>query len=147
MLFEIMPACNDTVSEAVPAPAPEADASKKKKEEGQRTIKLGDFGSVDLRIGRVVDVKVHEGARKPMYVLSVDFGKEIGTRTIVAGIRDFYGPEELLNKKIVCLVNLEPKTIAGVPSCGMVLAADSGGKVSLLVPDRSSETEEGSRVR
>jgi methionine--tRNA ligase beta chain len=127
----------------VPSPAPAAAPSK---EEGPKTIRIGDFASADLRVGRITEVKVHEGARKPMYVLTVDLGKEIGTRTIVAGIRDFYAPDELLGKRVVCLVNLEPKAIAGVMSCGMVLAADSGDRVSLLVPDRS-EMEEGSRVR
>lgn len=127
----------------LPAAAPPEEALA----EGPRTIDLNEFRNADIRVGRIVEAKVHEGARKPMYVLSVDLGKEFGIRTMVAGIRESYGPEELLNKKVVCLVNLEPKMIAGVMSCGMVLAADSGGKVSLLVPDRGPEMEEGSRVR
>ena len=124
-----------------------AAAPGEPKAEEPRNIGPDEFRNADIRIGRIVDVKVHEGARKPMYVLSVDLGREIGTRTIVAGIRDFYAPEELLNKKVACLVNLEPKSIAGVVSSGMVLAADSGGRVSLLVPDRAADTDEGSRVR
>jgi methionyl-tRNA synthetase len=135
------------VAQEAPAQPTRATAPKEAKAEGPRTITMDEFRSADIRIGRVVDVKVHEAARKPMYVLSVDLGKEIGIRTIVAGIRDFYAPEELLNKKVVCLVNLEPKPIAGVVSCGMVLATESGEKVSLLVPDRSTEIEEGGRIR
>ena len=111
------------------------------------TIRIGEFGKADIRVGRIADVKVHEGARKPMYVLSVDFGEEIGTRTIVAGIREFYGPEELLGKKVVCLVNLEPKMVAGVLSSGMVLAADGGERVSVLIPDKAEHIKEGSKVR
>jgi export-related chaperone CsaA len=147
MLFDIMLQDEKSAAQDAPAPLPRADVPKETRTEEPRTIRMDEFKDADLRIGKVVDVKVHEGARKPMYVLSVDLGKEIGIRTIVAGIREFYSPEELLNKKVVCLVNLEPKTIAGVVSCGMVLAADSGEKVSLLVPDRSFETEEGSRIR
>ena len=136
-----------TVPASDSAALPKAPPLPEAKADGPKSIGFDEFRSADIRVGRITEVKVHEGARKPMYVLSVDLGKEIGTRTIVAGIREFYAPEELLGKKVACLVNLEPKTIAGVVSSGMVLAADSGGKVSLLVPDRSSEMEEGSRVR
>lgn len=136
-----------TVPAAGPASLPKEPPPQEALPAGPKNIGFEEFRSADIRVGRITEVRVHEGARKPMYVLSVDFGEEIGTRTIVAGIREFYAPEELLGKKVVCLVNLEPKSIAGVMSCGMVLAADSKGKVSLLVPDRGPETEEGSRVR
>jgi export-related chaperone CsaA len=114
-------------------------------EDGIKKISLPEFSGADIRVGRILDAKDHEGAKKPMYVLSVGFGSEIGTRQIVAGIKEAYAKEELLGKKIICLVNLEPKMIAGIESEGMVLAAESGGVVSLLVPDK--DLEEGSKVR
>lgn len=102
------------------------------------------FSQLDIRIGKVVNVEDHEKARKPMYLLTVDFGGEIGRRTIVAGIRAFYSKEELSGRKVVCVVNLDPKEIAGVQSQGMVLAAGEDDSVSLLSADR--DMAEGTRV-
>lgn len=107
-------------------------------------VSIEEFKSIDIRVGKIIDVKVHDAARNPMYVLRIDFGADVGERTIVAGIRDKYAQEELLGKKIACIVNLPPKMIAGVESNGMILAADSGDVLSVLVPDR--EIAQGSRV-
>lgn len=109
-----------------------------------KNISLLEFSAADMRVGRITEVRDHAGTRRPMYVLSVYLGEEIGTRIVVAGLKEFYTRDELVGKKVVCIVNLEPKTIAGVESKGMVLAAESGGKVSLLVPDR--DLDEGSKV-
>ncbi|MDE1851478.1 MAG: tRNA-binding protein [Candidatus Micrarchaeota archaeon] len=106
---------------------------------------IDEFSAIDMRVGMIVDVEEHAAARKPMYKLTVDFGAEIGKRTIVAGIRSLYSMEELLNRKIVCVVNLEPKSIAGVESQGMLLAAGDESNISILVPYRDIEI--GSRVR
>lgn len=109
-------------------------------------VSLEEFKNIDIRIGKILEAKVHETARKPMYVLRIDFGGELGERTLVAGIRDRYAKEELEGKKIACIVNLDPKQVAGVESKGMILAAESGdGSLSLLVPDR--DIEQGSKVR
>jgi methionine--tRNA ligase beta chain len=106
---------------------------------------LEEFKSLDIRVGKILEAKTHETARKPMYVLRIDFGGEIGERTIVAGIRDKYEREELEGKSIACIINLEPKKVAGVDSNGMILAAEnSEGVVSILVPDK--QIEAGSRV-
>ncbi len=106
-------------------------------------VSLETFSALDIRIGKIVNAEEHEKARKPMYKLTVDFGSSIGTRTIIAGIRDQYGKDELLGKKVACIINLEPKIIAGVESQGMMLAAGEE-KISVLVPER--EVDEGSRV-
>jgi methionyl-tRNA synthetase len=113
-------------------------------EDGIKKISLSEFAGADIRVGRILEVRDHEGARKPMYVLTVGLGAEMGTSQLVAGLKEFYTKEELMGKKVVCVVNLEPKSIAGVESEGMVLAAESDGRVSLIVPDR--DLEEGSRV-
>ena len=107
-------------------------------------ISVDYLKGIEMRVGRVIDVKDHEGTKKPMYILSIDFGKELGVRTIVAGVKAYYQKDELLGRKIICVVNLEPKAIAGVESNGMVLAAESQDKVSLLVPEK--DLEEGSLV-
>jgi export-related chaperone CsaA len=107
-------------------------------------VSIEEFKNIEMRIGKIVEVREHETARKPMYILRLDFGSEIGERVVVAGIRDRYTKDELLGKKIACVVNLEPKSVAGVESRGMVLAAENGDSLSLIIPDR--EIEQGSRV-
>ncbi len=95
-------------------------------------------------MGKIINVSNHENARKPMYVLNVDLGEEIGTRTIVAGIKEQYSPEELLGKLIVCIANLKPKNVAGIESQGMLLAAEDEGVIAFLTP--SKEVKPGSKI-
>lgn len=104
---------------------------------------IDTFLALDMRIGRIIGVEDHEQARKPMYKLTVYLGEEIGNRNVVAGIKSKYTKEELINKKIACIVNLDPKVIAGVESQGMILAAGEE-EISILVPDR--DIPEGSRI-
>ncbi|MCL5412679.1 MAG: hypothetical protein M1474_03505 [Candidatus Marsarchaeota archaeon] len=101
-----------------------------------------EFSAIDLRVGRIKSVE-DAGTKKPMYKISVDVG-ELGTRTVIAGIKSYYAPEELVDKEVIIVVNLEPKAIAGTMSEGMLLAAEDGSNVSLLVPDR--RVAEGSKV-
>jgi methionyl-tRNA synthetase len=106
-------------------------------------ITMTDFQKVNLRIGQVIKIEDHPNADK-LYVLEVDFGNE--QRQLVAGLKGHYEKNEILNKKIVVVMNLEPATLRGVESKGMLLAADDGkGTVSLLVPDR--DVALGSRVK
>lgn len=58
-------------------------------------VSIEEFKNVDIRIGKVLEVSDHERARNPMYILRVDFGSEIGERSIVAGIKGAYAREEL----------------------------------------------------
>ncbi|MGI0100836.1 MAG: tRNA-binding protein [Candidatus Micrarchaeaceae archaeon] len=105
---------------------------------------IDEFGSFGLRVGRIVEIDDLDSGRKPMYKLRVDLG-ELGTRTLVAGLRDHYKKEELLNTLIVVVTNLEPKMVANTLSEGMLLAADDGTNVSVLRPDR--ELPPGSVIR
>ncbi len=98
-------------------------------------INIADFEKVELRIGRIIEVNDVENARKPLYRLGIDLG-ELGSRQIVAGIKGQYAKEELLGKSIVCIVNLEPKTVAGIESQGMLLAAEDDSRLSLIIPER-----------
>jgi methionyl-tRNA synthetase len=101
---------------------------------------IDDFLKLDIRVGKIIGADVHEAAKKPMYVMKVDFGSEIGVRQIVAGIRAYYPAEDLIGKLVVGVVNLDTKKIAGVESQGMLLAAgseeDGEAVISLLAPDR-----------
>ena len=105
---------------------------------------FNDFANLDIRVGRIVEAEDLEGARKPIYRLKIDLG-ELGIKNIAAGIKEFYTKEQLLGKSVVVLANLEPKSIAGFVSEGMMLAADDGTNVCLLIPDR--EMQPGSRIR
>ncbi len=108
-------------------------------------IEFRDFEKVDLRVGNITEVSDVPGAKKPLYKLTVDLG-ELGTRTIVAGIGAFYTADELINRQIVVVVNLKPRSLAGIMSYGMLLAAeDESGKVSLVSPD--AEVKPGCRLR
>lgn len=83
---------------------------------------IEDFSKLEFRVALVEKVDIVPKADK-LYILSLDLGYE--KRTIVSSIREFYKPEELEGKKIVVLCNLKPAKFRGVPSNGMLLAAES----------------------
>jgi len=112
--------------------APGAD---ERVEETSETISFADFERLDLRVGVIASASEVPGADKLLH-LSVDFGDR--ARSCVAGIKASYAPEDLIGKQVVALVNLEPRTIRGVESECMLLAA-KGGELSLAVMDRSVE--------
>ncbi|HID09004.1 TPA: methionine--tRNA ligase subunit beta [Candidatus Micrarchaeota archaeon] len=101
-----------------------------------------DFARLDIRVATVKEVERVPGSRK-LYKLKVDLGDE--ERTLVAGLAGYYSEEELRGKRVIVLANLEPKKIMGVESQGMLLAADDGENVALLVPDR--DVRPGAKVR
>jgi methionine--tRNA ligase beta chain len=105
---------------------------------------INDFTLLGLCVGKIIEVEDHEGARKPMYRIKVDLG-ELGARSIVAGLKMHYAKEELLNTLVIVVSNLEPKSIAGARSEGMILAADDGTNVSIIRPDK--ELAPGSMIR
>lgn len=109
----------------------------------QKKVTFSDFEKLNLRVGKIKEVKEHPEASK-LYILKVDLGT-LGERTLVAGIKEFYSKEELMGKNIVVLENLEPREIKGVKSEGMLLAADENGKPILLTLDQ--EAKSGSKVR
>lgn len=105
-------------------------------------VNFDDFSKLELKTGKILEVNPHPDAEK-LYLLKVDIGEKV--IQLVAGIKPFYTPEQLENKLIVVLANMEPKSIRGVLSEGMVLAAQSKDDVSLIVLDKEVAT--GSSVR
>jgi tRNA-binding protein len=100
-------------------------------------IEYGDFDKVDIRVGRILSAEPLQGARKPAYKLSIDFG-ELGTRQSSAQVTALYRPEELVGRHVVAVTNFAPKRIAGFMSEVLVLGApDESGEVVLLSPDRA----------
>ncbi len=105
------------------------------------TISYDDFMKMDMKVGVIKEVDDIEGARK-LYRLLVDIGDH--ERQLVAGMKPFYSKEELLGRKVVVLVNLQPVKIMGVTSNGMVLASDDGkGGVHLLHPGSDASPGDG----
>ena len=105
-------------------------------------ISREEFKKLDIRIGKILKAEKIEGADK-LLRLEVDLGSEI--RQIVAGIAQFYEPESLVGREVPVLANLEPRTLMGLESQGMLLAADSEGEPVLLSPER--EVPPGSIVK
>lgn len=102
-----------------------------------QTITWDDFTRVELRVGRIVEARVFAAARKPAYVLQVDFGPEIGVRKSSAQITALYQPAELVGKLVVGVVNFPKKQIGPLMSeCLVTGFHDADGNVALCVPDR-----------
>ena len=105
-------------------------------------ITFNDFNKLDIRIGTIIEAEAVPKTEK-LLKLTIDLGDE--KRTMVAGIADEYKPEDIKGKQIPILINLEPKTIQGIKSQGMILAVDTDGKATLLHPDK--EVNNGSKIR
>lgn len=107
-------------------------------------IKFSEWEKFDLRVGKILDVEDIEGADK-LYKLSIDLGKELGKRTLVAGLKPHYKKEELKGKSCVVFTNLEPRKLKGIESQGMILASVSPdeSEVRLIHPD----AKPGSKIR
>ncbi|HXG39853.1 MAG TPA: tRNA-binding protein [Candidatus Limnocylindrales bacterium] len=101
------------------------------------TIEWADFTRVELRVGRIVAARRFPEARKPAYVLDVDFGPQLGVKRSSAQITRLYEPEELVGRLVVGVVNLPPKRIGPVVSeCLVTGFHTETGDVALCVPDR-----------
>jgi tRNA-binding protein len=99
------------------------------------TISFDDFLRVDVRVGRIVEVRPFPAARKPAYQLEVDFGPELGRRQSSAQLTQRYQPEELLGRQILAVVNFPPRQIARFFSQVLVLGVpDDAGNVVLVEP-------------
>ena len=107
-------------------------------------IAFSDFLTVDMRVGQIVEVTENPKAKKPAYVLNIDFG-ELGHKTSSAQITQNYSKQELLGKQIVAVVN-PPKLVAGVKSEVLVLAAVCKVRGTVLVEPNLS-VENGTRIQ
>ena len=102
------------------------------------TINWDDFEKIDMRAGTIIEVSDFPKARKPAYRLTIDFGEEIGLKRSSAQITAYYKKEDLLNRKVVAVVNFPPKQIADFISECLVLGVyDENKDVILLQPERA----------
>jgi methionyl-tRNA synthetase len=105
-------------------------------------ITFDDFMKLDLRVAEIKACEDVPGADK-LYKLTIDIGEE---RTIVAGIKPYYSKEELLGKKIAVIVNLEPRKLRGIESHGMLLAASTEDKSSVVLLTLDRDITNGSKI-
>ena len=100
-------------------------------------ISWGDFERVELRVGTVIEATEFPEARKPAYILKVDFGEEIGVRKSSAQITDLYQADALVGRQVVAVVNFPAKQIGPIKSqCLVTGFYRDDGAVVLAVPDQ-----------
>jgi len=100
-------------------------------------IEWKDFEKIELRVGKIVRAEVFAKARKPAYVLYVDFGPEFGIKKSSAQITELYTVEELAGKQVVGVLNFPKKQIGPILSeCLTTGFTDAKGRVVLCVPDK-----------
>ena len=97
---------------------------------------IRELEKVDMRIGEIVNIEQHPNADK-LIILTVDLGDE--KRKLVAGLKEHYDSNELINKKIVVVCNLQPVKLRGVESRGMLLAAQDERNIGVLTVDKKAK--------
>ncbi|MDO5689586.1 MAG: methionine--tRNA ligase [Tissierellia bacterium] len=104
-------------------------AGKAPEKEGKPEVTIDDFSKLQFQVAEILECSPHPKADK-LLVFQVKIGEEI--RQIVSGIKKWYGPEDLIGKKVIAITNLKPVVLRGVESNGMILAAESGEDLTLL---------------
>ncbi|MEM6544070.1 MAG: methionine--tRNA ligase [Pseudomonadota bacterium] len=107
------------------------DGKNKKESASGSPIKIDDFTRVELRVAKVIEAELVEGADR-LLKISLDVG-ELGTRTVFSGIRSAYEPESILGKSVVLVANLAPRKMRFGISEGMILAAGEGDEEVFLL--------------
>lgn len=125
-----------------PNEAPAEDEEKINLVPLAETIKIDDFGKVDLRVAQVTACEKVPKAKK-LLKLTLDDG--FGERQVVSGIAKWYKPDELVGRKIIVVANLAPATLCGVESQGMIVAADVGEDAKVIFVDK--DIPNGSKLR
>jgi methionyl-tRNA synthetase len=137
----LFPRVETKVAHAAQAPHP-GPLPRGERESAAGKIGIADFQKVELRVAEVLAAERVPKSKK-LLKLSIRVGEE--TRTLVAGVAEHYEPAALVGRKVVIVANLEPATLMGVESNGMVLAASHEGTVSLLTLDK--DVPSGSKVK
>jgi methionyl-tRNA synthetase len=125
---------------------PVVEEKKEEKEEEKPEeideIAIDDFMKIDLRVAEVIQAEHIKKADK-LLKLQLDLGYE--KRQVVSGIAQYYKPEELVGRKVICITNLKPVKLRGELSQGMILAGSKDGSLSLATVDQSLPN--GSKVK
>ncbi len=110
----------------------------KKEAKVESIISIDQFFETSLKVGTIIEASILEGSDR-LLKLKVDLG-EAEPRQIVAGIREYYTPEELINTQVCVVANLKPATIKGLLSQGMLLAAKDKEGLCLVRPERPRQS-------
>ena len=103
-------------------------------------IQWSDFEKMIMCSGTIIDVQDFPKARKPAYIITVDFGSKFGIKKSSAQITDHYTQEDLMGKQIIGVVNLPPKQIGPIMSEFLITGLiNKDGSVVLAVPDKKVE--------
>lgn len=109
------------------------------------SIDFDQFLAVDIRVGRVLSAEPLDGARKPAFVMTIDFGPAIGVKKTSAQVTENYAADELPGRLVAAVVNFPPRQIGKVMSEVLTLGfPDENGAVVLFAPDK--EVPLGSRL-
>jgi len=127
--------------EALKPPAPAVSAAAP---QAPAKISIDDFSKVEMRVGAVKSAERVPGADKLLKLL-VDIGPEV--RQVVAGIAEVYKPEDLVGRKVIVVVNLQPRKLRGVESNGMIVAASVGPEGKPVLAGFLEEVPVGSRLK
>jgi len=120
------------------------EARKTVEASAEQKISIEEFAKVDMRVGEVLAAEPVPGAQK-LTKLQVDIGSEV--RQVVAGIAEYYKPEQLIGMKVVIVTNLEPRKLRGVESNGMVVAATVGEEGRPVLCTFTEEVPKGARLK
>lgn len=134
------------IKEQMQGGSPKQEEQKQETEQAEipevEEITIDDFMKVEMRVAQVLEVEPVKKADK-LLKLQLDLGYE--RRQVVSGIAQYYKPEELVGKKVICVTNLKPVKLRGELSQGMILAGSSGGKLAVATVDASLPN--GSKVK
>jgi methionyl-tRNA synthetase len=136
--------------EAAPTPEPRTPSPESRTPSPQSLapspaqISIEDFAKVDMRVGEILSAEPVPGAKK-LTKLMVDIGTEV--RQVVAGIAEYYTPEQLVGMKVVLVTNLQPRKLRGVESNGMIVAATVGEEGRPVLVTFKEDVPNGARLK
>ena len=138
-----IPVQTEKKTEAAPATGPQSPAPSPQPPV-PNLISIEDFAKVDMRVGEVKAAERVPGASK-LLKLMVDIGTEV--RQLVAGLAEYYHPEDLIGMKVVVVTNLQPRKLRGVESNGMIVAASAGDSGRPVLVTFKEDVANGARLR
>lgn len=102
------------------------------------TIGFEEFLKIELRVGKIISVELFPEARKPAYILQIDFGPDLGIKKSSAQITDLYTPSDLKGRLVVAVVNFPKKQIGPLMSeCLVTGFSNENNEIVLCAPDRA----------